>query len=120
MTDTWILDLTSYSWTQYTFGSNEARVCHTGLSGVGSNVIIFGGLNEIDDTFEAHNNVFHVMLEPKCLQQLAIQIIHRHQDELPWNHLPMKLIYRLGWMDERFLGHLFALPRLNWAGDNLD
>ena len=25
-----------------------------------------------------------------------------------------------GWMDERVLGHLFALSRLNWAGDNLD
>ena len=25
-----------------------------------------------------------------------------------------------GWMDERFLGHFFALSRLNWAGDNLD
>ena len=25
-----------------------------------------------------------------------------------------------GWMDERVLGHFFALSRLNWAGDNLD
>ena len=25
-----------------------------------------------------------------------------------------------GWMDERILGHFFALSRLNWAGDNLD
>ena len=24
-----------------------------------------------------------------------------------------------GWMDERFLGHFYALSRLNWAGDNL-
>ena len=27
---------------------------------------------------------------------------------------------QLGWMDERVLGHFFALSRLNWAGDNLD
>ena len=25
-----------------------------------------------------------------------------------------------GWMDERVLGHFFALSRLNWEGDNLD
>ena len=33
-----------------------------------------------------------------------------------------KKVYALrgGWMDERVLGHFFALSRLNWAGDNLD
>ena len=30
------------------------------------------------------------------------------------------IIIRGGWMDERVLGHFFALSRLNWAGDNLD
>ena len=31
-----------------------------------------------------------------------------------------ELFQQAGWMDERVLGHFFALSRLNWAGDNQD
>ena len=94
--DTWILDLTSHSWSQYKLARDHSRSCHASLSGLSSNAIIFGGDTNVTDTDDAYNYVFHVMLEPKCLQQLAMQIIHRHQDELPCSRLPMKLISLLG------------------------
>ena len=92
----WIMDLTSHSWRQYTSGKDHARWGHTSSPGLSSNVISFGGFKCHGDSYEVYNNVFHVMLEPKCLQQLAMQIIHTHEDELPWNSLPGRLISRLG------------------------
>ena len=35
------------------------------------------------------------MFEPKCLQQLAMKIIYKYQDQLPWKLLPTKLISKL-------------------------
>ena len=94
--DTWIMDLTSHSWSQYTSGKDHVRYGHTASSGLSSNAIIFGGLKDDYDTYEVYNNVFHVMLEPKCLQQLAMQRIYKNQDTLPWKCLPPKLISLLG------------------------
>ena len=96
--DTWIMDLTSHTWTkrQYASERDHARWGHTGSPGLSSNAIIFGGLKRFYDTYEVYNNAFHVMLEPKCLQQLAMQIIYKNQDTVPWKFLPAKLISRLG------------------------
>ena len=94
--DTWILDLTSHTWRLYTSGKDHCRYWHTGSSGLSNNVIIIGGFKCDWDKYEEYNEVFHVMLEPKSLQQLAIQIIHKHQDEIPWDILPSKLISLLG------------------------
>ena len=91
--DTWILDLKSHSWRQYTSTKDHARKCHTGSFGLHSNVIITGGCMQSTDNYES---VFHVMLEPKSLQQLAMQMIRKYQDDLPWNCLPMKMISQLG------------------------
>ena len=96
LSDTWIMDLTSRSWRRYTSGEDHVRCCHTSSPGLSSNVIICYGCMDSSDTGKAYNNVFHVMLEPKCLQKLAMQIIHRYMDELPWNSLPRRLISRLG------------------------
>ena len=94
--DTWIMDLTSHSWRQYTSRRDHTRWGHTGSSGLRSNAIIFGGLKKDNDAYEVYNNVFHVMVEPKCLQELAMQIIYNNQDALPWKFLPVMLISRLG------------------------
>ena len=94
--ETWIMDLASHSWRQYTSGRDHVRRCHTGASGLRSNAIIFGGLKDLKDTYEVYNIVFNVMLEPKCLQQLAMQIIYKNKDTLPWKFLPVKLISLLG------------------------
>ena len=94
--ETWILDLTSHTWRLYTSGKDHGRYWNTGSSGLSNNVIIIGGFKDDGDTYKVYNEVSHVMLEPKCLQQLAIQIIYKHQDEIPWEILPSKLISRFG------------------------
>ena len=98
LSDTWIVDLTSHSWRLYTSRNDHARMFHTGWSGFSNDAIIFGGSKGCmyDNTGEVFNSIFHVMLEPKCLQQLAMQIIYKHQDALPWKLLPSKLISLLG------------------------
>ena len=95
MNDTWIMDLTCHSWRMYASGKDHSRSHHKGSSGLNSNAIMFG-VFKFCDTDEVYNHTFHVMLEPKCLQQLAMKIIHRYQDELPWKCLPVKLISLLG------------------------
>ena len=35
--------------------------------------------------------IFHVLIEPKSLQQLAMQKICKHHTVLPWKYLPKKL-----------------------------
>ena len=95
---TWIMDLPSHSWRLYTSGKDHCRWLHTGSLGLNSGVIILGGSKDVCsscDTSES-NNIFHVMLEPKLLQQLAMQIIYKHLGEQPWELLPVKLISLLG------------------------
>ena len=96
LSDTWIVDLTSHKWRLYKSTKDHARMFHTGWSGLSNNVIIFGGEEGHNNTYKMCNNIFHVMLEPKCLKQLAMQTIHKHQDALPWKLLPSKLISLLG------------------------
>ena len=94
--DTWILDLTSHSLRRYTSTKDHTRVCHTGSLGLNSCVTIIGGFMTKMDTCEVYESVFHVMFGPKSLQQLAMQMIQKYQDDLPWSCLPMKLISQLG------------------------
>ena len=91
--DTWILDLPSLSWTRYEASQAKPRSGHTGNVGIGSSIIIIGGIMDSqkkDGSFdsEIYNDAFSVKLEPKTLQQLAIQKIHHHKDVLPWKRLP--------------------------------
>ena len=87
--DTWIMDLQSHSWRLHTSGKDHSRGRHTVSSGLNSSVIILGGDKDFFD--QQYNTIFHVTLEPKPLQQLAIQIIHKHQAALPLEFLPVKL-----------------------------
>ena len=95
LNDTWIMDLTSYSWRQYESRKDHARLSHTSSVCLNNNVIIIGGV-QYSSQYQPYNRVFHVMLEAKSLQQLAAQTIHKHQDEITWNCLPNKLISLLG------------------------
>ena len=92
LSDTWIMDLTSHVWRQYTSGKDHARRQHTGFLGLNNNVIIIGGYKEFRDTYDAYDNTFRVLLEAKSLQQLAVQTIYKHEDELNLNCLPKKLV----------------------------
>ena len=95
--DTWIMNLKSYSWTEYKSRKDHPRILHTGTPGLNNDLVIFGGLrNEEGENYEVYNNIFHVVLEPKCLQQLAMKVIHKYRGELPWQLLPTKLISKLG------------------------
>lgn len=90
-TETWILDLTSHTWRQHT-SSNHVRLYHTASCNLNNGVIVIGGDRELGSTSVQYNNIFHVMLEPKSLQKLAVEMIYRHQAELPWNSLQKELI----------------------------
>ena len=90
--DTWIMDLTSYSLRQFTSRKDHAREWHTGSTGLNHSIIIIGGHRNHLDIHGAYSIIFNVMLRPKSLQHVAMQAIHKHQDELPLNYLPWKLL----------------------------
>ena len=90
---TWIMDLTSYSWREFTSREDHEQEWHTGSTGLNSSVIIIcGRKSPLDDTHHMYSTIFDVMLKPKSLQQVAMQAIFKHQDELPLNCLPKKLL----------------------------
>ena len=102
---TWIVDVTGYrkvtplskpvSCSLYRSATDQPRSNHTGCLGMNAEVIIMGGLHKnlkTDMEDMSYNMTFHVMLEPRMLQQLAMTTVYKHQDELPWSKcLPKKL-----------------------------
>ena len=95
LNDTWILDLSSKTWKQYKPG-NYRRLYHTGSKGINSNSIIIGGVISSMDSCDDYPTTFCIMLEPRSLQQLAMQTIYKRRSLLPWECLPKKLITLLG------------------------
>ena len=97
LSDTWIMDLTSYSWRQYISMKDHPRDSHTASVCLNNNVIIIGGrTDDFKHHLESFNAVFHVRLEAKSLQLLAAKTICKYQDEINWDCLPKKLIFLLG------------------------
>ena len=93
--DTWILDLSSKTWKQYK-PEDYPRRGHTGSIGINSNSILIGGAVFPVDSCDDYQTTFCIMLEPKSLQQLAIQNIYKHRNLLSLECLPKKLITLLG------------------------
>ena len=83
LNSTWILDIENEVWKPYT-QLKDWEHFHTGTRGLTKSVFIIGGVA-----------TFHLMLEPKSLQQLAMHTIHQHKHMLPWKHLPNKLVNNL-------------------------
>ena len=79
--DTWIVDLETKMWKKYTGATDTRRSGHSGSRGINNSVIIIG----------KSCTIFHVLTEPKSLQQLAVQNIHTNHTLLPWKSLPRKL-----------------------------
>ena len=106
LNDTWVLNLSSLSWKRHDATKHDPRFEHTGNACTNSSVIIIGGTKIISRDedglfqFEADNAVFPVELEPKTLQQLAIQKIYSHRDVLPWKLLPKSLKARFLFPDD--------------------
>ena len=99
--DNWILDLSSYTWRKLTITIDLPRHRSTGCClGINKSVVFFGDLTSIEGYDEGHRFTFHVMLEPKSLQQLAAKVIYNQRDINSWKCLPRKLISQLGLTEE--------------------
>ena len=94
--DTWIMDLPSQTWRKYTPYQHHSRQCHTSSLGANKSVVIIGGHDFRDTDYVP---TFHLMLEPKSLQQLAMKTIYSNKDVLPWKCLPSKLFAQLGLLE---------------------
>ena len=92
---TWVLHLPSRSWKRYTSYKAHPRQGHTGSLGLNSDIIIIGGRPERFGGTAIHKDIFHVLFEPKCLQQLAMQTVFNHRAELALMSLPRKLRKRM-------------------------
>ena len=101
--DTWIMDLSSHTWKKLPVEVKVTRYhemyypTHLGCCRVvNKNVVIFGDLTRNKDPNQRNISTFHVMLEPRSLQQLAMKLIYSLRDVIPWQRLPRKLISQLG------------------------
>ena len=95
LNDTWILDLKRKKWRLYTSANDHCRVCHTGTTGLDGCVVIIGGAKDPSYKSSDYTTIFHVKLEPKSLQQVAMQTIFAHRTQLPWKDLPKMLREKL-------------------------
>ena len=86
---TWILDVNSMSFREYTATSDHPRKYYKGVGGLNSCVMIIGGIHS---DFSQHvPSSYCIRLEPKSLQELAMKMIYENHAALPWKQLPMKL-----------------------------
>ena len=93
--DTWLIDISSKTWRQYTSIQDQFRCGQTSTVSVNRCAIIIGGLEESEKSGQTVKVLSHVMLEPKSLKQLAMKTIYNERDELRWMCLPPKLIDQL-------------------------
>ena len=94
--DTWMLDLSTLTWRLYKSTKDHSRDSHTGTTGLNGCAIIIGGGKDPSESYDDYRTTFCVWLHPKSLQQLAIQCVFQHKDELPWKYLPKRLKTLLG------------------------
>ena len=97
--DVLILDLTSQTWKQCTSHRDHPRYHNAVVSGVNRSVIITGGKNHQDEHGSSYTSTYHMMLEAKSLQQLAMKTIYNQRSVLLWKCLPPKLIAELGLLE---------------------
>ena len=102
LSDTWILDLPSQTWKEYSAYKKQQRQGHTCTTGINrGNCLIIGGFWTNEPFYHKHEapndyrTISHVMLEPLSLQQLASRAIYIHRSNLRWTNLPPKLIFLL-------------------------
>ena len=100
LSDTWIMDLPSQTWRQYTSNQDHCRGSHKGSLSANKCIIIIGGYND-EATEQNYTPTFQVILEPKRLHQLAMKTIYNNKDVLPWKCLPSKLVTRLGILNNK-------------------
>ena len=93
----WIYDVQSHQWRKHSTAEIHHELKHTGITGLNRSVIIFVGQAMPCKGSQHHSekSTFYLMLEPTSLQQLAIQMIHKHRSKLPWENLPNSLICKI-------------------------
>ena len=94
LNETWIFDVEQGVWKKHRQFKDHVQYDHTGTRGLTNSAFIIGG-QIFCDTNKVYEPTFHLMLEPKNLQQLAMHTIYQHKDMLPWKCLPSKTINRL-------------------------
>ena len=88
-----ILDAQSHTWKEHLEEKMGYGFNHTGTTGLHGSVIILG--KTVEPAGQAFNPVITVRLEPKSLQQLAIQMIYQNLDSTLWKMLPKKLEHKI-------------------------
>ena len=106
-TKTWILDVDSMSFREYTATKDFDRTDHRGVGALNSCVMIIGGahpsqlsLSSEGGMYPSHESAYYpssycIRLEPNSLQELAMKMIYENLAALPWKLLPMKLIQKI-------------------------
>ena len=96
LTKPWIFDVQSHTWRQHPAAQTHRRWNHEGIIGLNSSVIILGGeMKPCKGALHHQENTFYVMLEPKSLQQLVIQMLYNHRSTLSLENLPNKLTCKI-------------------------
>ena len=95
LTVPWIFNVQLHTWKQHPMAECYLRKDHTCITGLNSSAIILGGKTSRGSQHQRKSTIFYVRLEPKCLQQLAIQMIYKHKSELPWKSLPKNLTCKI-------------------------
>ena len=96
LNETWIFDIQSKTWKQYTGRKDHPRRDHKGTIGLNNSVIVTGGGKDRNDPYDVYTITYYIMLEPKTLQQLTMKTIYNNQTRIQWKVLPKKLIAKLG------------------------
>ena len=90
---TWICDVQSHTWKKHLENKVEFDHDHKGMTGLHGCTIILGQFVQPDG--RKYNPVITVRLEPRSLQQLAMQTIYHKVDPALWEMLPEKLTWVL-------------------------
>ena len=88
-----IVDVQSHTWKEHLEKKVGYNYDHTGITGLFGSAIILG--EAIQPESQAYNHLITVRIEPKSLQQLAMQTICQKVDTSFWEILPNKLIHKM-------------------------
>ena len=101
LSDSWMFNTSNMAWRQHLTGWVKYHAFHrnhTGTKGVNNSIIIIGGLVHTTDKRIRRQNYKIISIkkpQAQSLQQLAMKIIFKHRDQLPWKTLPKVLIAQI-------------------------
>ena len=89
-----IFDVEAHRWNEHKPQNVAYDQDHTGMTGLHGSAVILG------EFYHSGKGTYHpvitVRLEPKSLQQLAMQMIYQNVDRTLWKMLPNKLKCKMG------------------------